>query len=621
MVAANASRTGVESNLRLHERRSFHCGIAGDIQELRRAGRSTPSMKNRAGGLATYWDLTRGHRRALALGVTALLAVDLLELLPPYALGRLIGAVSRKDTLGISVLIASGYIGVFALQSIVRYPMRMGLIGASIRAVGRLRERYARHLLHVGREALAGRSTGDLLNRARGDLASVEAGLSTGLLFFFDCIFYLMTIPVAMILISPALSLVSCLALPFIPFVAAVLVRRITQASEDAQIAYGRLVSRAHENAAAFQTVRAFGLEGRQAARFASAEEEYVRQDLRRVRLEILFSGSVQMSIAVGVFVVLLFGGRQAIDGRLSPGQFISFLQYMGMMAWPLTGVAWAFLLFRKGELGLSRIRDILGLPMDERLSASAPPANGAIEVRGLTYSHPGSAAPAIRDLSFSLSPGQQVALMGPTGSGKSTLVDLLTRMIEPPPGTIFFGGQEITTLDLSEFRRRLAVAPQEAFLFSGTVGENIAIGSGDRVRIEGAAAIAQVGDEGFSRALETVVGEKGSALSGGQRQRVALARAFSRGAPVLILDDACSALDGETEEKVFQQLARRAGNSILLFVTHRVRRASEADRILVLEAGALVEEGSHDELAANKEGLYAGWVRAQALTDAADHS
>jgi ATP-binding cassette subfamily B protein len=567
-----------------------------------------------------YWELTQGLRGRFALGAAALVGVDLLELVPPLAMGLLIDSVTQGSPGPWSPLaIAMGYIGTFALQSAIRYPMRMGLIGASTRAVARLRQRYADHLLRVRRSDLTSFSTGDLMTRASSDLGAVEGALSSGLLFLIDCLFHLLTVPAAVLWISPRLCLYALPALALIPVAAQILVRRVAAASEEVQEAFGRLTERAHEHVLASESVRALGLEEREIDRFEDASDRYVANDFRRVRLEILFSGSVQILIAVSVFAILLLGGRQVLEGRLTPGSFVTFLQYMGMMAWPLSGLAWAFLLFRKGEAGLRRISEILELPSsDSGCGEKFQKPRGTLECRHLSFTHPGSTRPVLCDVTFSIQAGEKVALLGPIGGGKSTLIDLITRMVDPPEGTVFIDGVDVRRLDADTLRRSVAVATTDAFLFSGTIRDNVAVGSDNPAHIRDAAEAARVRGDEFAGGLDTAVGEKGASLSGGQRQRVSLARALARKPSILILDDASSALDAETEEELYRHLPLHAGGATVLFATHRMRRAREADRILVLEGGRIAEQGSPQELLA-ANGTFAAWVRKQALCDELD--
>lgn len=549
-----------------------------------------------------YWTLSKGHRKLLALGVLGVLGVDLLGLLPPIVLGLLVERAEGRSRTASPFLLAAAYVGVVLLQALIRYPMRAGFSGASARITAGLRERYASHLLAVSSENLAGRPTGDLMSRATNDLAAVEGALSGGLLFLFDCVFYLIALPAAMVLISPALSLWVLLPAALVPLFAGRQVSRIAEGSARAQLARGRLAHAALENVSALQTVRAFGLEDHEVARFGKASEQSCSMNVALGWLEAGFSPGIQVLMALGTSVVLECAGLKAARKSLSPGQFVAFIQYFGMLAWPLMGLSWAFLYFRKGEVSLRRIDEILSLPASSPVPAEPlPKVRGALDIRHLTYRYPGAREAALSDLSFSVRPGEKIAILGPAGSGKSTLIHLLARLIEPPLGTIFLDSRDIRTMNAEDLRLEMAVSPQQPFLFSGTLRENILLGRAGNTGPDGIERASweasRLTEDQLPEGLETYISGKGANLSGGQRQRAALARALVRCGPILIIDDAFSALDDGTESEIFRGLSAPSESRTLIFVTHRIKRASAADRILVLGQGRLLEQGRPGDL------------------------
>lgn len=330
--------------------------------------------------------------------------------------------------------------------------------------------------------------------------------------------------------------------------------------------------------------------------RFRQASERTVTTQLALARLEALFSPTIQLLISAAVFAALWGGGLKAVAKELTSGELVAFIQFMGMLAWPLTSLSWAFLLFRKGNLSLGRIDDLLRGPTEDPGEEGAPPA-GTLEVRGLWCR-------GLCDVSFTVRPGERIAIVGPVGAGKSTLLDVLLGLLPTPRGSVFFGGKDLSELSLKARRRIFAGVPQDGFLFSGTLRENIGPGAEEGFRA------ACLDRDGLAEGLDTQVGERGGAVSGGQRQRIALARALVRHAPVLVLDEPFSALDVGTEAAIREALP--AGTTILL-ATHQVWTAGWADRVLVLDEGRLVEAGSPAELVA-REGLYAELVRGRPL-------
>jgi len=572
-----------------------------------------------------HGELLRGEGKHLAWGALGLLGVDLLDLLPPVVLALLVDQALGKKAGALSpVHLGLAYIGLVVLQNAFRFPMRMGFLGASLRMAGRVRERYGSHLLGLSRVTLGRFTQGDLISRATTDLEAVERGIGMGLLFFLDSAFYLLAIPPTLLAMSPALALLALLPLPLVGAWAYFLIARIGKATEALSRAAGAMNEKAIENARAAETVRAFGIEEWQSSQFTDLATDTMEKNLKLALLEAGFGTSLQVLVSLGTLALLVLGGEQVLGRKLSTGWFVAFLQYAGMMAWPLTGLSWGFVLLRKSSESLARIDEILTVaPEGEPKETEMPPAlAGSIEVRTLTYSPPGEKKPRLEQVSFRIRPGERVALVGSVGSGKSTLLDLLSGYLEPPPGTIFLDGRDLRTIPRPLLRQHVAVVPEESFLFSGTVRENIRLGLHeaplDDHKIGAAASSASLDARAFPLGLEAEVTPEGKSLSGGERQRVSLARALYRNAPLLILDNATSAVDLGTEEHIFGHLKALTPEKTLLIATHRLSRIKDVHRILVLDEGKLVEEGTEAELLA-RNGVYAALAGSQPLEEAFD--
>src|SRR2546425_9580108 len=473
---------------------------------------------------------------------------------------------------------------------------------ALTRYVTRYRLRYAAGVACLGAATLLSLAIPRTVQRAVEALEADAGGAPVG----------------AMMAVDPWLALYALAPYPTLVALARranVTIHERTQAAQDQ---LGVLSARVQEHLAAMSVVRAYTMEGQAAAEFDRANGEYLRRSLALGRTLSQFVPLTGLITGLGALIVLWLGGRAVMDGRLTLGALVAFNGYLAYLAWPTLALGFTLSIVRRGLTSMERIQEIVATaPAPE---PHAAPLGGAPAIRfsNLTFAYE-DRPPALREVSFEVTPGDTVAVVGHTGSGKSTLGALLARLWEPPAGTVFVGGRDVGDLPLGTLRGALGYVPQEAFLFSRSISDNVTLGrpmiAPDVVRA--AAAVAGVGDEveRFPAGWETVVGERGLTVSGGQRQRLALARALAGAPAILVLDDVFASVDAAKEEEIVENLRRAAWGRTVLLMTHRLRAARAADRVVVLAEGRVAETGTHGELL-GRGGLYAQLWRIQQLEE-----
>ena len=569
----------------------------------------------------------RRTKRSFVAGLTCILVATAISLTAPWVLKYVIDGLLQ----GISRTRLAWYAALTLVLAIAdggfRYLMRSLLIGASRRIEYDLRNDFFAHLERLPLAYFQANRTGDLMSRATNDLSAVRMMVGPAVMYFCSTALGFVIAVSLMLAIDWRLTLIALLPLPAVSIATRYFGRAIHDRFERIQAQLADLSAVVQEALAGVRVVRAYRQEGFEVERFRRANDEYVRRNRGLIRLQSAFFPSLTFCFGLSGLLVLWFGGRDVISGRLTLGEFVAFGRYLVLLSWPLIAFGWVINIVQRGVASWERMLQVLDAPaagegpsrVESRLEVS-----GRLEVRGLTFRYPNVATAALEDVSFVLEPGRTVALVGATGSGKSTLVQLLPRLHEPPAGTIFVDGTDIRDLPLDGLRRAIGVVPQEPFLFSDTIGANVAFGlPGDwhaepaRARVETAVATAGLAAdvEGFTRGLETVLGERGITLSGGQRQRVALARALAIDPRILELDDALSAVDTATEETILHGLRGVRQSRACLVIAHRISTVRDADEILVLSHGRVAERGTHDALVA-LGGLYADMHQRQMLEE-----
>jgi len=564
------------------------------------------------------------RRREYLLGAAALLVVNACDVSLPLVLKWAIDDIVIHRGAVPLVLVAGAYLGVVLVLGTFRYYWRKGFIGASHRIGASLRQRLFEHCQRLGAGYYASRRTGDLMSRATNDLEAVRQLASQGAVFTLDTALYFMTIPPLMVWLSPRLSIYTLLPLPLIPLFVYRMGRLIHERFRKVQDGFGEMSACVEENMAGIRVVKGFANERRQVERFETLSRRYVDDNLALARAHDLFQPAISLVMAVCVGVVILAGGRAAIRGEISLGDFVAFQHYLLKMSWPMTAVGMTVNLYQRGLASLGRIQEVLETVPEVRdgpsTVADARVERGVVRFRGASVRFEGvgpGTAPALDGIDLAVEAGRAVAIVGPVGAGKSTLLALVPRILEPTAGAVEVDGLDVRRYPLAELRRAIAAVPQETFLFSDTVHENVAFGvpGATREEVREACAKARVLEEveALPGGFEARLGERGVNLSGGQRQRLAIARALLRRPKVLLLDDCLSSVDVETEAAILERLRAEMHGRTCLVVSHRLTTVKDLDEIVVVDQGRVVERGRHEDLLA-RDGLYADLYRKQQL-------
>jgi ATP-binding cassette subfamily B multidrug efflux pump len=598
------------------------------------------------------------YRRSFLMGLLCVVTTAAFQLLGPWVLKYAIDDLKVGVTRPKLLLYAGLLIGISLVRGAFLFLTRRIIISASRDIEYDIRNDFFAKLEHQPMGYYQQRRTGDLMSRATNDLNAVRMMIGPAIMYSAQTVLVFAVAIVLMMTIDLRLTLIALIPLPFVSLAVRYFGSAIHRRFEAIQAQLAEVSAVVQEALSGVRVVRAYRQEAHEIGRFRTANEEYLRRNRVLIRLQGAFYPSMTLFLGLGSLLVLWLGGRDVIRGHITLGEFVAFNGYLVMLSWPMIAFGWVTNILQRGFASWGRMLQVLDETpaiSDANVSARGRAASdvfatGAIEIRDLTFTYPGAKTPVLSGINLRIEPGQTAAFVGATGSGKSTLISLLPRLHEPPPGTVTIGGIDIREVPLERLRAAIGFVSQEPFLFSDTIAENVAFGitedeatdytdhadktpkpvrtyaehmdkksrkSAYSAALASAAAVARLDKDvaDFPRGYETTVGERGITLSGGQKQRTALARAVMIDPRILILDDALSAVDTYTEEEILSRLRGVMRQRTSIIVSHRISTVRDADQIFVLKDGRIAERGRHDQLVAG-DGIYAAMYRKQLLEE-----
>ncbi|WDN87224.1 ATP-binding cassette, subfamily B, multidrug efflux pump [Desulfosarcina sp. BuS5] len=557
------------------------------------------------------------------LGLFCLIIVDFIQLFIPRIIKWAVDDISsyRIDPHGL-LLYASYITGSAILIGIFRYIWRRCLLGMSRRVEEGLRNRLFEHIQTLSASYFGEMKTGDLMAHATNDIMHIRMATGMGIVALTDALVLGTAAIGFMAYINGALTLLVFIPMPFLIFGTRFFSKKMHQRYGEVQSVFADLTEAVRERFAGIRTIKAYNMEKEAASKVASISKTYIAKKLALIRIVGSFFPMMVFFSNLSLAIVLYIGGKKTIALTITPGDFVAFISYLGLLTWPMMATGWVINLIQRGKASMDRIDKILKTEPEIKDFPEAQPVNslrGNILIKNVSFSYKPGSQEILSDVNINLEHGKILGIVGPPGGGKSTLLNLLPRLFDVSDGIIALDGNDIRSIKIRDLRSMIAFVPQEPFLFSGTIRENICFGisgNNDSELIEAATEASFYETiKSFPDGFETFVGEKGVILSGGQKQRIALARAFMHHKPVLILDDPISQVDIETGNRIINRIKQKAGRMTIIIVSHRLSAVSFADRIVTIEKGRITESGSHAELMEN-DNFYAGTYRLQALEE-----
>lgn len=563
----------------------------------------------------TYLYFAKKYRWRYLLGVAFLIVVDVLQLIVPSLLGDITDKIKYNtlDTSGIikySLIIIGLAVGTAAFRFLWRY----FIFGTARKIEKKLREDFYDKLQSLSTSYFHNNKTGDLMAHATNDISAIRMAMGPGVLMLADAVFLtIATIGILLFKIDLRLTLLALIPLPFLSLISVKFGKVIHQKFRKVQESFSNMTDKAQENFSGIRVVKAFSQENEEIEKFSEANRENFDKNVDMIKIQGLFNPLVQLISGFSFLIVIWYGGMLVIKGVISLGDFVAFNSYLAMLTWPMMALGFVINRLQRGAASLDRINEIFAEEpdiYDDKNTLKLDQIQGKIECRNLSFKYEDEEEYVLKDINLTIEPGETAAILGRTGSGKSTMVNLLLRLYNTEPGQLLIDGHDINKIPLEVVRENIGYVPQDNFLFSNNISKNIAFSSPDSIsqkRVEQAARDAEVYDNiiDFPNGFNTLLGERGVNLSGGQKQRISIARALIKDPSILILDDSLSAVDTHTEEMILNRLKEIMKDKTSIIISHRISTIKNADRIFVLDNGYLIEKGDHESLLRNQKLYY----------------
>ncbi|GIK14825.1 MAG: ABC transporter ATP-binding protein [Candidatus Brocadia sp. AMX2] len=565
----------------------------------------------------------RKYKRYFIFGTISLIAVDIINIFPPLIIKKAVDILSKEVNLTKIAIFSGLFLLVSFCQGVCRYLWRMNFIGTSFRCDYDLRMAFFAHIETLSQRFFQKYKTGDLLSRATNDIGAVRMAVGPGLLIGLDAIFYFFVIPPIIIYLSPKLSFYTFLLMPLTPFIAYKIKDVIDRRFRDVQEHFSRISEKVQENISGIRVVKSFNMSRQEERIFLGLCKEFVKKNLKLAVPQSLLGPVFEYITYTGIILLLFIGGKMVIEEAITLGTLVAFQRYISMMVWPMTAIGWCLSLLQRGNASMKRIDEVMEEKpeiISKNHVAKQWIPSGEIEFRDVNFQYDPQKEWILKDIRLKIPAGKRIAIVGPIGSGKSTLVNMLPRIIPVNDQCIFIDGMDINTINVKILRQHIGFVPQDTFLFSEKITDNIVFGAETGGSDNTSRQFARIaGIEGEIQELphrfESYLGERGINLSGGQKQRVTIARALAINPSIIILDDCLSAVDARVEDTIMKNILKNFPGRTLLVVTHRLPAIRGFDLIVVMKEGMIVERGTHEQLI-TANGLYTSLYTKEVLEE-----